>query len=223
MKKLFMIANVMMLILILILDACYMANGGLLLKAMTSLMFVVTGCINLIYCIKKKVNLKFHLWMMLGLIGAMGGDILLGINFYIGAVAFAVENILYIISYCMLEKINIRELLYGMGISVIILAIILWIPFLDFRNAVTQDIGCVYAVIISFMVGKAISNLVNENNFVNRIIGIGSVLFLISDFMLMLHLFGNISVANYLCLGTYYPAQFLLAFSLFGYATLHNN
>ena len=110
-----------------------------------------------------------------------------------------------------------------MGISVIILAIILLTPFLDFRNAMTQDIGCVYAVIISFMVGKAISNLVNENNFVNRIIGIGSILFLISDLMLMLHVFGNISGANDLCLATYYPAQFLLAFSLFGYASIHDN
>ena len=56
--------------------------------------------------------------------------------------------------------------------------------------------------------------MLKENNPLNKLIVIGSILFFISDFMLMLDVFGNISEAGYLCLGTYYPAQFLLAFSL---------
>ena len=72
-------------------------------------------------------------------------------------------------------------------------------------------------VIISFMLGKAISNSLRQTNMTNLIIVIGSLLFFISDFMLMLKSFADLPVAGYLCLGTYYPAQFLLAFSLFVY------
>ena len=66
--------------------------------------------------------------------------------------------------------------------------------------------------------GDRISNLRKENNHTNKIITIGSILFFISDFMLMLDVFGGISVTGYFCLATYYPAQFILAFSIFAYA-----
>ena len=84
-----------------------------------------------------------------------------------------------------------------------------------------KGVCCAYAFIISFMVGKAISNLLKEKNSTNKIIVIGSILFFISDLMLMLNKFGNIPGTSYLCLGTYYPGQFILAFSLFKYATIN--
>lgn len=221
MKKLFLMVNAIMLTFILIFDVYYMVRGGLFFKAVASIMFVVAGVINLTYCIKEKMNLKFPIWMIVALIWAMLGDILLLFNFYLGVVTFAVAHIFYFVSYCMFEKINGRDFLCGIIISVITLPIILFTPFLNFESALMQGVCCAYAIIISLMVGKAISNLLKENNIVNMIIVIGSVLFFISDFMLMLSLFGDISVASYLCLGTYYPAQFLLAFSLFVYASIN--
>lgn len=47
MKKLFVVTNVIMLTFILIFDMFYMASNGLLVKAIASLLFVVTGLINL--------------------------------------------------------------------------------------------------------------------------------------------------------------------------------
>ena len=217
MKKLFLILNAIMLIFMLIFDVFYMVNGELLFKAVASILFVVTGLINLTYCMKNKTNLKFPIWMIVALMCAMLGDILLNINFHIGTIIFAVGHIFYFVSYCMLEKMNRRDLLCGISISVIALAVILFVPFLDFGNTLMQGICCAYGIIISFMVGKAISNLLKENNLINIIIVIGSILFFISDLMLVLNKFGEISVASYLCLGTYYPAQFLLAGSLFAY------
>ncbi len=218
MKKLSVKANAIMLTLILIFDVCYMFKGGLLFKSIASLMFVITGLINLNYCIKNKTNLKFPIWMIAALIFAMLGDILLVLNFYLGTAAFALGHILYFISYCMLEKMNRRDLLWGISISAFSLSVILFTPFLSFDSTLMQGVCCAYAVIISFMVGKTISNLLKKKNVTNIIIVIGSMLFFISDFMLMLQLFGDISVAGKLCLATYYPAQFLLAFSLFVYA-----
>ena len=221
MKKSFVMANAIMLALILIFDVWYMFGGGLFAKSIASTMFVITGLINFMYCIKNKTNLKFPIWMMVALIFAMLGDILLVLNFYLGAAAFAVAHIFYFVSYCMLEKMNRRDFIYGISISVIGLSVILFTPFLDFEVALMQSVCCVYAIIISFMVGKAISNLVKEKSYINIIIAIGSILFIFSDLMLMLNMFGDIPGTNYLCLGTYYPAQFLLALSLFVYGSIN--
>ncbi len=219
MKKSFVVANAIMLALILILDVFYMLNGGLLLKSITSSMFVITGLINLRYCVKKKAHLKYPIWMNVALVFAMLGDILLGINFYIGVAAFAMGHIFYIVSYCMLERMNRRDLIYGMMIFIVAVSIILFVPFLNFKSTLMQGVCCLYALIISFMLGKAISNFVSDNTLTNRIIMIGSMLFFFSDLMLVLRLFGGIRNASYKCLGNYYPAQFLLAFSLFVYAS----
>ena len=218
MKKKFVAANAMMLALTLTFDVWYMFGGGLLAKSIASLMFVGAGTINLVYCIREKTNLTFPIWMIVALTCAMLGDIFLVLNFYLGTAVFAIGHIFYFVSYSKLVKINRRDVICGLSISVIALSIILFTPFLDFGGAFMQGVCCAYALIISFMVGKAISNLLNENNHVNTIIVIGSILFFISDLMLMLDLFGNIPAASYLCLGTYYPAQFLLASSLFVYA-----
>ena len=217
MKKILIGANAITLVLILIFDLLYMLRGGLLFKSIASIMFVITGLINLTYCIKKEANMKFPIWMVIALVFAMMGDILLNINFFVGTATFAVGHIFYFVSYCMLEKINRRDLICGFSISIFAIAIILFTPFLDFGSTLMQGVCCIYALIISFMVGKAISNLLEEKNRLNIILVIGSILFFFSDLMLMLNKFGDMRGASYLCLGTYYPAQFILAFSLFIY------
>lgn len=221
MKKLFMILNTIMMAFILIFDVLYMINGGLILKSIASIMFVLTGVINIRYCIKNKINLKFPIWMIIALVFAMLGDILLNINFYVGTIIFAVSHVFYFVSYCMLQKFNKKDILYGFIIFIFAISIILFTPFLNFEAALMKRICCFYALIISLMVGKAISNVLKQNNFTNIIIVIGSILFFVSDFMLLLNKFGNISGTNYLCLGTYYPAQFLLAFSILAYADVN--
>ncbi|MBP3932118.1 MAG: lysoplasmalogenase [Peptostreptococcaceae bacterium] len=218
MKKKFVIANFIMFLLILSLDICYMIKGGLFIKGITSSMFVITGIINIIYCVNNNVNLEYPKRMILALICTMIADVLLGINFYLGTVTFAIGHILYFRSYSKLVKINRGDFKVGIIISVISLLIILFIPFLNFESILMKGVCSTYAIIISFMIGKTISNLIKENNITNKVIAIGSLLFFISDLMLMLDVFGGISVTGYLCLATYYPAQFILAFSIFAYA-----
>ena len=57
MRKKIIMANAIMLPLILIFDIFYMINSELLSKSIASLMFVITGIININYCIKNKINL----------------------------------------------------------------------------------------------------------------------------------------------------------------------
>ena len=221
MRKKFVMANIVTLALILIFDVWYMFGGGLFAKSIASIMFVVAGIINYLYCAKRNADLKFPKWMLVALTCAMLADIILVLNFYLGVAVFALGHVFYFVSYCMLSKINRKDLLCGVGIFTFALSVIQFAPFLDFGSGFMKNVCCAYALIISFMVGKAISNLLEEKNATNITIVVGSILFIISDLMLMLDKFGSIPGTSYLCLGTYYPGQFILAFSLFKHATIN--
>ena len=74
----------------------------------------------------------------------------------------------------------------------------------------------VYAIIISSMVGKALGNFIRNKNIVTIILAIGSSLFFFSDLMLVFDWFmGMGRISGLLCMATYYPAECLLAFSVF--------
>ena len=85
-------------------------------------------------------------------------------------------------------------------------------PLLDFGSVMMKIIGISYAVIICIMTGKAIMNFIRIKNRFNLILALGSVLFLISDIMLLMAYFSKIDFpfSNF-CLALYYPGQCLIA------------
>lgn len=217
MDKKFLIVNFIMILLIGLLDILYMNLGGLWLKTITSLVFVVLGAINLIYIIKQKKNLKFPIILLVALFVAMVGDVVINLNFLIGAIIFAVGHIFYVIAYSFLQKFKIKDLIFVLCVFVPALLIVLFVPILDFGGITMKIVCVVYALIISFMVGKSISNYVNNRSLFNLIIMIGSILFFISDAMLLFDVFGNVFLTGILCLSTYYPGQILIAHSVYHY------
>ena len=90
-------------------------------------------------------------------------------------------------------------------------------PIFEFDGILMEIVCVIYALIISFMVGKAVANLVRERSILNIIITIGSVMFFLSDLMLLLGTFASLPVVGIICLALYYPAEFLLAFSILAY------
>lgn len=218
MDKRYFKGNMVILALMLLFDILYMFNGKLLFKGYASILFLVAGVVNFTYCIENKASLNYPKWMVGALLCSMIADIVLNLNFYLGVVIFALAHVFYFISYSRLHKMNRRDFVCGAMIFLFTLAIINFTPFLNFGSSFMKGICSVYALIISLMVGKAISNAIEENTITNKMIAIGSILFLISDMMLMLNKFGNVPGTSYLCLGTYYPAQFILAFSMFKFA-----
>ncbi len=216
MKKLAYIFNSILLALILAGDICYIIFGGTWLKGLTSVMFVLLAVLNLIFAIRlKKCNIKFASFLLTGLVFAMLGDILLNIHFITGAVLFAMGHVFFFVSYLFLVKFNWWDLLCGAIIFVPSVLFIVLAPMFNF-GGVTMELVCVfYALIISFMVGKAASNFIRQKNLLNLLILIGSVLFFFSDLMLLLNVFGGLpKFVDVLCLITYYPAEFLLAHSI---------
>ena len=216
MKKSAIIINFIMMLLILIGDVFYIVKGTLLIKSITSILFVLLGAINLAFCLKAKTDkLKFCVIMLIGLFSAMLGDILLEIEFIVGAAFFALGHVLFFASYCTLEKFSAKDLIYGCCIFIPCVLFIVLAPMFKFDSVLMEMVCVVYAIIISLMVGKAIANFVKDKSMLNLIVLIGSLLFIFSDFMLLLNVFGGVGrLAGIFCLITYYPAEILLAFSI---------
>lgn len=77
--------------------------------------------------------------------------------------------------------------------SLISLGILLFVPVLRFDSALMQGVCIAYALVISFMVGKAVSNLTRERNAFTILVAVGSFFFYFSDFMLVLDRFGGVA------------------------------
>ena len=155
--------------------------------------------------------------MLVGLFFAMLGDIVLDIKgmFIFGALLFAVGHVFYFISYCQLISFKWKDLIYGACIFVPATLLITLAPFFDFGGILMELVCVFYAVIISCMVGKSISNYVADRKLLHLLLLIGSLLFFFSDLMLLLNVFGDMpKVIMFLCLVTYYPAECVLACSI---------
>ena len=194
----------------------YINSGALWVKALTSAGFVALGLINLIYALKTKTNhKKFAVIMFVGLVFGMLGDILLEIEFITGAILFAVGHVMYFISYCFLQKFDYKDIIVWLLIFVPSMLFIILAPIFNFGGNLLKILCVFYALFISCMLGKSIMNLIKKRSVLNVLLCVGSVLFFFSDLMLLFDVFANMSFwAVILCLGTYYPAQCLLAFSL---------
>ena len=217
MKKGFIVANIILAIVCVVLDIFYIIEGGLLLKSITSLVFVLIGLTNLVYAIiTKSSSLKYCIVMAIGLTFAMSGDIVLEIFFIGGAGLFAVGHIFYFVAYSTMQKFRIKDFIPTLCIFIPCF-ILLLMPIFDFGGVVMHIVCIAYAAIISCMVGKSISNFVHDKTNLNLIILVGSVLFCFSDLALVFNLFSEVIpslVGTILCLGTYYPAECILAYSI---------
>ena len=220
MTKKMNILNLILTILVLILDVFYIifnnAFCSLAIKSSASILFVLIGLINLIFSVKQnKKNIQFSSLLFAGLFFAMLGDILLEIMFTVGAILFAIGHVLYFISYCNITKFKWKDLLYGLAIFVFSFSVIVFVPVFNFGGVLMEIVCIAYALIISLMVGKAISNYVQTKTKLSLVILVGSCLFYFSDFMLVFNVFADISeIFGVLCLSTYYPAEILLAYSI---------
>lgn len=217
MKK-YQIINIAFAAIIVIGDLFYTIFGGLWLKGLTSFGFVAMGAVNLVAAFKTEYR-KFAIIMLIGLVFAMLGDIVLNIEFMYGAILFAIGHVFYFVAYMKLSKFKWTELLYAACIFVPCALIILFLPIFNYGSDMLKYLCVVYALVISLMTGRAISNYVQNKSTPALIIIIGSALFCFSDLMLLFDAFANVSaIFEILCLATYYPAQILLAYSIFSYS-----
>lgn len=216
-QKLMLTLNVCVITLICILNYFYQSNGfDFTLKCVCSGLFAALGVANLVYARKtKETHGKFYIFMALGLVFAFLGDYLIGYDFIVGAATFALGHVFFVIAYCFLQKMQKLDLTVSGALFACCLIFLLFCPLLSFDVPVFRIVCIVYALIISTMLGKAIGNFVREKNTFTGTIAAASALFFFSDLMLVFDWFiGLWSWTDHACMGTYYPALCLLAFSM---------
>lgn len=216
MKKTILILNLIFAIVACVGGVFFIIDKTLLPKTIASASYVIMGGLNLFYVIKNKSsNRRYGIVMLVGLIFALLGDIILEIEFLIGAIFFAIGHVFFFFSYTCLVPFKWKNLIFSAAFFVPVVLFITLAPIFTFPDIVMEIMCIVYALVISCMTGKAIANYVQIKNPLNLFIMIGSLLFLFSDFMLLLSRFASLPVAFVFCICTYYPAEILLAFSIF--------
>ncbi len=222
-KKITFISNFVLLGIMLVLDGCYMFLGGTPIKAAASLLFVAIGVINAIYAYKRSVKDKYVFVMPIALTVAMAGDIAINFDFIAGAAVFALGHVAYVVAYFLTNKFAWKDLVCAAGIFIPSTLVMTLVPAFDYGGALMETVCVLYALILSLMVGKAVSDCLTKRSAFTVIVAAGSAWFYISDLALLINQFASLDhwgwfAMRVLCLATYYPAQFLLAFSIFVYA-----
>ena len=194
----------------------YWAERGMqnALKACASILFVCCSLYNLLTGGCRSAGCCRLLFA--GQVFACAGDIGLNYDFVVGAALFAMGHILFFAAFCALEAPTFRSAAAIGVIAAASFCLLALYDGFDFRGF--DLVVCVYAAVISCMLGKAVS--IGLSPLLDRRVRVpvllGAALFYFSDLMLVFHQFGNGgAVFDALCLGTYYPAEFLLAFSVF--------
>lgn len=214
-KKTSLIGNIIFGLLLISATILFMQTNinPYITKTIASSLFFLCGIFNLILVITLKNFKIYTIFMLLGLLFAMLGDIVLIDNFIIGAILFAVGHIFFTIYFCFLSKFTWIDLIIFIFLTAFALIIILLYPNFEFSGM--RPLIVVYAIIISAMLSKAFGNLLQKKSIANAITLLGAFLFFFSDLMLLFYLFGGkILIFDYLCVYTYYPAEFLLALSI---------
>lgn len=195
----------------------YDYHGGLWLKGVTSLWFCVLGTVNLVYAHKAGLEKRGILYIMeAALVMGACADVLLGIEFMVGVALFALGHVIYMAAFFTMEKPRRKDLLFILPLAVFAIFCVTGTPFIQVEDPFMEKMLLAYAVIISCMTGKALSNLQLSKKTSRRIIAVAGVLFLFSDLMLAVDMFGAASRLTWvLCSYTYWPAQNFLAHSMY--------
>lgn len=193
-------------------------------KAIASVSFALTAIMNLVFVfIKKNKKIIPPILITSALLLSMTADIVLEFSFIAGGAIFAASHILFICAFSFILKFHWLDFVCGIVPAVIVVLLICFNPIFEFDDTIMEVFGCLYALLICLMGGKAISNFIRERNKINLVIFIGSILFMVSDFMLLFDHFGQIGLYpidthHIHCHIFYYPAQITLALSIYIYA-----
>lgn len=209
-------ANALITGAIFVLNYFYQADHfNYVLKCVCSIGFALMGVINFFYTRKvDSKNRRFYALLMAALIFAMAGDIVLKVHFIGGAAVFALGHLFFLAAYFCLENENGLDLVVCGAWMVGSCAFMLWFPLFDFGGPLMKTVCVAYALLIAMMLGKAMANWIKKRNTFRTLLLIGSVLFYLSDLMLVLELFAGWGGAAHICMALYYPALCMLAVSM---------
>lgn len=209
--------NIMVLVCAMGCLVCYDHFRGLWLKGVTSGWFVLLGCVNL-WAARRLPGRerRFYVLIALGLFFGMCADVLLGAVFFAGIGAFALGHVLYLGAFYALEKPGLLDVWLIAPLAAVSMFVVAGTPWITVSDPLLEKLLLGYAVIIAGMLGKALSNLIRRPSRGRWLIAVGCVLFWFSDVVLAVDMFGQSSRMTWvLCSYTYWPAQSILAHSMY--------
>lgn len=207
-------------------------KAAVVLKGLAAFVFCFIGLVAYLFALMGLISvdsdpqLKGSILKLVvyGLLFGALGDILLNLRFVYekygqkiflcGIAVFLTGHIFYLVSLIKLSTMVIAPVAAGILLAFILLVII----FKSFEIKLAFKIfGVVYIGAVSLMACFAITNLITMPSVYTLMYGIGGLLFLISDVVLIFNTFGpeqkfSLRITN---LSLYYLGQLLIASSLF--------
>jgi len=162
------------------------------------------------------VRPTYTLWITLGLILSMGGDVALMLRtnrwFLIGLVLFLLAHVVYSITFAVFSGFHPQDLISAAVLLIVAMAVYLYLrPGLGSMKVPV----ILYMLVICFMVNRAVSTFFGTAFSMTQVwlIAAGAILFWLSDLMLAVNRFRRPSKWQAMGLFLYYGGQLLIALS----------
>ena len=215
-----LILNIILSVSLCIINVFYQLPApkwDLTLKFIGSGICVLLGVLNLLFGIlNKKSNCNFAITMVVGLFLSFGGDIAIEYNFIAGAGLFALAHICYVVGFFFISKFHWLDIVITVAFAIPSTLLIGLLPVFNFNPPLLKYVVIIYAVIISCMFGKSLSNCIRERSFHSILIFIGALMFVLSDFFLLLELFTSLGWKfGHPCMALYFPALLVFGYSIY--------
>lgn len=213
-NKRIQMANYILMVLAMLCLVYYYGHRTIWLKGLTSAWFVALGFLNLCFGWKRG-NRRFLLLLEIGLFLSAAADVILWNDFLLGAGVFAMGHVFYFAAFCALDPLRVRDWIPIAAVAAVSLFAVFGTPYIQAKGFMAY-VMFAYALIISAMLGKDISNFCTKKSPARWLMLLGGGLFWFSDLMLAVSLFGDGGrLAGALCMFTYWPGQSILAHAMF--------
>ena len=184
-----------------------------LFKPVSTLLVIAVALLSLL---QPDARPAFTLWITLGLVLSLGGDVALMFHtnrwFLIGLVLFLLAHVVYALALTLFNGWHPQDL-----VSAAVLLLVAILVYLYLRPGLGSMQGPVifYILIICLMVNRAISTFFGDtfNTTQAWLLSVGASLFWLSDLVLAVNRFRRPFRANRLSLFLYYGGQLLIALS----------
>lgn len=182
-------------------------------KPVSTLLVIAVALLSLL---TPDARLSFTLWIILGLVLSLGGDVALMLEsnkaFLIGLVLFLLAHVVYSIAFTLPNGFHPQDLVSGAVLLVLGVGIYLYLkPGLGAMKGPV----IFYILVICFMVNRAVSTFFGDTFSLTQawLMTLGATLFWLSDLVLAINRFRHPLRLEALSLFLYYGGQLLIALS----------
>jgi uncharacterized membrane protein YhhN len=184
-----------------------------LLKPLSTVLVIAVALLSFL---APSVQPRLTLWVTLGLVLSLGGDVALMFDsakaFMTGLVLFLLAHLVYAIAFTVPNGFHTVDFITG---AILLLAGVVFYAYLLPGLGSMKGPVILYILIITLMVNRAVSTFFGDAFTTTQawLITLGAILFWISDMMLAINRFRHPFKANRLSLVFYYGGQLLIALS----------